>query len=378
MHIGIDASRALRARRTGTENYARRLTEALVAAAGDRHRFRLYVDQDVSATAWPLLAAPTVETVVLRRARLWTHLALGPELARRPPDLFFEPAHVLPLHHPPASVVTVHDLGYEYFPEAHTRFQRLYLRLTTRWHARAAAAILADSAATRDDLVRCYGADPTKIHIVYPGVDLAHFQPVRDQATLAATRSRYGLPARYLLYVGTLQPRKNLPRLLDAFATVAAEQPDVVLVLAGQRGWLADDLAAQAQRLGVAEQVCFLGYVSDADLPALLSGATAFVFPSLFEGFGLPILEAQACATPVLTSTTSSCPEVAGDAALLVPPTEPAAIAAALRRLLTDAPLRADLVTRGLRNVRRFTWPAAAAATLAVLEGVASKTHWRE
>src|SRR5690606_5121623 len=203
---------------------------------------------------WPR-PAPNVEAVVLPRDRLWTHLALGPELARRPPALFFEPAHVLPLQHPPASVVTVHDLGYEHFPDAHPRAQRWYLRLTTRWHVRAARAILADSAATRGDLVALYGADPDRIVVVYPGVDLDRFRPVRDPAAIAAVRDRYGLPARYFLYVGTLQPRKNLERLVEAFSQVVEADPDVGLVLAGQHGWLYDRLFVQVRRFGLEARV---------------------------------------------------------------------------------------------------------------------------
>ncbi|MCZ7571488.1 MAG: glycosyltransferase family 4 protein [Ardenticatenaceae bacterium] len=270
---------------------------------------------------------------------------------------------------PPASVVTVHDLGYEHFPAAHPRLQGWYLRLTTRWHVLAARALLADSKATRDDLVARYRADPAKITVVYPGIDPEHFQPVGDPAAVAAVQARYELPQRYFLYVGTLQPRKNLARLIEAFAAVASPDPELGLVLAGQRGWLYEGLVAHTRRLGLEGRVHFPGYVPDQALPALLSGAVAFVYPSLFEGFGLPILEAQACRTPVLTSTTSSCPEVAGEAALLVPPTDVAAITAGLRRLLTEPGLRMSLVERGAANVTRFTWAQAAAATLAVLEG---------
>jgi glycosyltransferase involved in cell wall biosynthesis len=371
MLLGIDASRALRARRTGTENYARALIEALVALA-PHHQFRLYINAATpqAADGW-LAGTGNAEFVCLARGRLWTHLALGPELARRPPEVFFEPAHVLPLQHPAASVVTIHDLGYEYFPAAHPLLQRLYLRLTTHWHTRAARTVLADSEATRQDLIRLYGADGGKIQVVYPGVDNNHFQPVRDPARLAAVRGRYGLPEAYLLYVGTLQPRKNLARVIAAFATLASEFPHVGLVLAGQAARQGNELQRQVDWLGLSNRVHFPGYVADQDLPALLTGARVFVFPSLFEGFGLPILEAQACETPVLTSTTSSCPEVAGAGALLVPPTDVRAISMALRRLLSEPSLRAHLVEAGRQNLGRFGWEAAARVTLAVLQEAA-------
>jgi glycosyltransferase involved in cell wall biosynthesis len=181
------------------------------------------------------------------------------------------------------------------------------------------------------------------------------------------------------LYVGTLQPRKNLARVIDAFARLAGNPAlaptlsDVQLVLAGKRGWLYDDLFAQVTRLGLASRVVFPGYIEDTDLPALLGGALALVFPSLYEGFGIPVLEAGACGVPVITSNTSSLPEVAGDAALLVDPHDVDAIADAMLRIATDAELRAELDRRGQENVKRFSWEKCARETLAVLEEAAKR-----
>jgi len=212
------------------------------------------------------------------------------------------------------------------------------------------------------------------VHVVYLGRDEA-LAPVRDPAELARVRARYGIGERYLLYVGTLQPRKNLARLVDAFTRLAGDPAltGVQLVLAGKPGWLADDLAPRVARLGLAGRVLFPGYIADADLPALLSGALAFAFPSLYEGFGIPVLEAQSCGVPVMTSNNSSLPEVAGDAALLVDPHDVDAIAEAMRRLVTDDALRAELVRRGFENVKRFSWEKCARETLAVLEGVSRR-----
>ncbi len=181
--------------------------------------------------------------------------------------------------------------------------------------------MLADSAATKADLVRAYGVAADKVHVVHLGRD-ARLARVDDPAALAEVRGRYGVAPRYLLYVGTLQPRKNLGRVVDAFAHIAGAPAaaGVQLVLAGKQGWLYDDLYAQVNRLGLAGRVAFPGYIADDDLPALLSGALAFVYPSLYEGFGIPVLEAGACGVPVITSNTSSLPEVAGDAAILVDP----------------------------------------------------------
>jgi glycosyltransferase involved in cell wall biosynthesis len=371
MLIGIDASRATITRRTGTETYSLHLIRALIGLDSGL-RFRLYTNGTSSAgLSWEGVSPAGVEVRAMPFPRLWTHLRLSTEMLTRPPDVLFVPAHVLPLIHPRRSVVTVHDLGYLYYPEAHRLLDRLYLDWSTRWNARQAAAVLADSAATKADLVRAYGVEEARVHVVYLGRDEA-LAPVRDLALLAQVRERYGLAARYLLYVGTLQPRKNLARLVTAFAHVAGDAAlaDVQLVLAGKHDRLYDDLLAQAARLGLAGRVIFPGYVADVHLSALYCAALACLFPSLYEGFGLPVLEAQACGAPVMTSNHSALPEVAGDAALLVDPHDVDAIAEAMYRLVTDDALRAELVRRGFENVKRFSWEKCARETLAVLEAV--------
>jgi len=358
MLIGIDASRTVAARPTGTEVYSRRLIQALLTLESP-HRFRLYL-----RSAPPSGAFPGAELCAIPFPRLWTHLRLSWEMARRPPDVLFIPAHVLPLVHPRASLVTVHDLGYLYFPKAHPWRQRLYLDLSTRWNARAAAHLLADSEATKADIVTRYGTPPEKITVAYPGHDET-LAPVRDSAAIEAVKAHYGIASDYFLYLGTLQPRKNLARLVAAFTALRSE---TVLVLAGKRGWLYKELFAQVHRMGLERRVLFPGYIPDKNKAALLSGALAFVFPSLYEGFGLPIVEAQACGCPVITSTTSSLPEVAGEAALLVDPGDTNAIAAAMQDVVADPGLRERLIEHGFANVRRFSWTACAQTVLSVVE----------
>jgi glycosyltransferase involved in cell wall biosynthesis len=389
MLIGIDASRAVTARPTGTEVYSQRLIQALLTQESS-HRFRLYF------STGPADAFPSAELRAIPFPRLWTHVRLSWEMAYRPPDVLFVPAHVLPLIHPRASLVTVHDLGYLYFPEAHPWRQRLYLDLSTRWSAHTAAHVLADSEATKADLVARYTTPPDKITVAYPGYDET-LTPVRNPAAIEAVKARHGIVGDYFLYLGTLQPRKNLARIIAAFATLrqdfgelsraaqdtalrqaqgTALQSGVTLVLAGKRGWLYDDLFAQVRRLGlegpalsgVEGHVLFPGYIPDEDKAALLSGALAFMFPSLYEGFGLPVLEAQACGCPVIASTTSSLPEMAGDAALLVDPTDTAGIAATMQRIAADPALRESLIERGFANVRRFSWTACAQSVLSAIE----------
>lgn len=356
MHLGIDASRATVARRTGTESYALHLIRALMRQAGP-HRVTLYFREAPAPGLFDL-----GEARVIPFPRLWTHLRLAAEMAQRPPDVLFVPAHVVPAVCPVPAVVTVHDLGYRHFPDAHPFAQRLYLDLSTRYSARAAAHVIADSETTKRDLIRFYRTPADKITVVYPGRD-----ETLQRVDPAPVRAKYRLPESYLLHVGTLQPRKNLIRLIEA----ASHQSSVIpLVLAGRAGWLSEEILETAR---AAPHVRLLAYVPDADLAGLYAGAAAFVFPSLYEGFGFPALEAMACGTPVICSNTSSLPEVVGEAALTVNPLDVAALAEAIRRVLSDAELRAALIAKGSEQVKKFSWEKAARQTWAVLEGAVQR-----
>jgi glycosyltransferase involved in cell wall biosynthesis len=314
---------------------------------------------------------------VLPARRFWTHRALAAEVQARPPDVLFVPSHVLPLVAPPftsartlpPAVVTVHDLGYHYFPTAHGWRQRLYLNFGTRWSTTAATRVIAISHATAADLERVIGVAPAKVRVVHEG---ANALPLPTPPQIVAVREQYGLPRPYALYVGTLQPRKNLARLITAYEQLRTRGViDFDLVLAGKPGWLSEAIVTQARQSPHAAQIHLTGYVADGDLPALIAGARLFAFPSLYEGFGLPVLEAQAGGIPVMTARGSSLPEVAGDAALYVDPTDVEAIAQAMLRLSQDETLRQELIAAGHRNVQRFSWEKAAAETLAVLEEAA-------
>lgn len=363
--IGIDASRAARAQRTGTEGYAYHLIRALIPLVEKReHKLRLYFNQSPPPALFP--AAPNVEIISIPFRRLWTHLRLARELRVRPPGVFFTPAHVIPLTYRGPAVATVHDLGFHYFPEAHTRFQRAYLKWSTRHNARRSCRVLADSQATKSDLCAFYGVDPDRVTVVYPGLD-PELTPVADAATLAAVQEKYGINAPYLLYLGTLQPRKNLQRLLEAHVQSGVSEQ---LVLAGKAGWLSEPILQRVAELKEGDNIRLTGFVEQHDKAALLSGATALLYPSLYEGFGFPILEAQACATAVLCANNSSQPEVAGESALTVAAEDTEAIANGIRRLVQDQSLRQQLVERGLENVKRFSWQQAATQVMGVLEEV--------
>lgn len=369
MLLGIDASRTTVKHFTGTEIYGLHLTRQLLEREGG-HRFRLYFRDDPPDDLFK--QAAHIERRVIRAPRLWTHIGLRGELRRDPPDAVFIPAHVVPWRPPVPAVVTVHDLGYLYFPEAHPLRDRLYLDWSTRHSARAAAGIVTDSQSTRRDLIERYRIPPGKVSVAYPGINPL-LKPIREPTALAAVRGHYGLPERYILHVGTLQPRKNLSRLVEAYARLRAQLPDPpALVLAGGKGWLYDDLFWQVERLGLTGHVLFPGHVPpDHTLAAMYSAALVYAFPSLFEGFGFPVVEAMRCETPVVCSNTSSLPELAGDAALTVPPTDVEALANALLRVLTDEHLRRGMVERGRAQAARFTWEACAEAVWAVLERAA-------
>jgi glycosyltransferase involved in cell wall biosynthesis len=381
MLIGVDASRAARALRTGTEAYSLHLIRSLIETGND-HRFRLYTPVPLSLSLEDEVARvcpsgghvnPCYEVRVIPFPRLWTQLRLAWEVRRHAPDVLFVPAHVMPLVCLVPSVVTVHDLGYLLYPESHRPLDRWYLDWTTRRHARLAACVIADSQATRADLIRHCRANPDRVVVVYPGLDES-LTRVDAPEVIAAAKTRYGIGGDYLLYLGTLQPRKNLVRLVEAFARLKPLTAGLRLVLAGKKGWLYDDLFARVEALGLEDCVLFTGYVTDDDKASLLSGARALVYPSLYEGFGFPVLEAMACGTPVLTSNVSSLPEVAGDAALLVDPLDVDVIAEGMSRLITDDELWVTLVEKGYAQVRKFSWANAARKVLQVLEAVASRS----
>jgi glycosyltransferase involved in cell wall biosynthesis len=358
VRIGIDISRLATTQRTGTERYTWEVLAGMAASPGD-NEYWLYC-RTLPVEIPPFAGGMQVR--VMPFARLWTHIRLAWELWRQPPDVLFVPSHVLPwnvrLVRGMRVVTTVHDLGFLHFPQAHTRFQNIYLRLTTRWAAWAADRVIAISQATADDLVRYTGVDRRRVVVIPHGV-----------APVFTPLAKKTMPwARYMVYVGTLQPRKNLARLIEAFAR-AHTHPDTQLVIAGRAGWLSEPLAEIARAHGVAERVHLIGFVPDAELPALLAGARAFVFPSLYEGFGMPVLEAMASGAAVLTSTTSALPEVAGEAACLVDPNDVDAIAAGIRRLDGDDGYHGELVAKGFQQAQQFSWTTCAATTLAVLRG---------
>jgi glycosyltransferase involved in cell wall biosynthesis len=269
-------------------------------------------------------------------------------------------------------VATIHDMIPLLWPQWVTYKHRLVVRTAYHRLRHQADLVITPSEASKADIVRHLQINPERIAVIPWGCD-ERFQPAEDRERFAAVQRRYRLPDRYLLFVGTLEPRKNLATLLHAYAMLRAERhgEDLKLVVAGRTGWLYADIFDTVKTLALDEEVMFTGFVDDEDLPVLYRGAQAFVFPSLYEGFGLPILEAMASGVPVITSDAASMPEVAGDAAMLVDPHDPKAIAEAIARVLTEDRLREALVQKGLARARHFTWDTVAQKTLELYTALA-------
>jgi len=267
-------------------------------------------------------------------------------------------------------VVTIYDLSFVTHPDSHVPANVEHCLRGTKQAIDRADALIAISESARTELIEKMGAPPERI-VVTPLAADPHLRRVSDPERLAAVRRRYELPERFILFLGAMEPRKNLLRLIEAFAALKPDlRRETPLVVAGADGWLNDAVHERVGKLDLADSVRFIGYIAGDDVAPLYSLATVFAYPSLWEGFGLPVLEAMACGTPVLTSDVSSLPEVAGDAALFVPPTDVEAIADGLTRLLDDAALRADLAARGLRRAAAFSWERCARETLAVYTSV--------
>lgn len=368
MRIGIDYTAAVR-QGAGIGRFCRGLLGALTTLDHTNEYIVWSGGRAAVEPAWPSNFRRVVLPLSDRQlAILWQRLRLPlpVELFTGRLDLYHSPDFVLPPVRRARTLLTVHDLSFMRHPECSSPALLEYLLDAVPRSVARADLVLADSENTRRDVIELLGVPAERTRVVYAGLEEG-LGRVDDAAVRQAALARYGITPPYILAVGTLQPRKNLARLIRALV-LARERYGLPhqLVIAGGKGWLYDDILDAAHAAGAA--VLLAGYVADADLPALYSAAELFAYPSLYEGFGLPILEAMACGTPVLTSTTSSMPEVAGDAALLVEPADVEAIATGLWRLISDRALRETLVQRGYARLERFTWPAAARELLAAYE----------
>jgi glycosyltransferase involved in cell wall biosynthesis len=372
--IGINAhllSFAQSYRNAGSSAYIYHLLQRL-SALPTNHQF--YVFTNAGPAALPFMSPPRFRLIGSRiktekpsNRVLWEQLGLPVQMARTRLDLVHGTLNVLPLARCVPGVVTIHDVSFLLFPERFLPAKRRYLATFTRLSARGARRVVVSSQNTGRDVVRLLGVDEKRVEVVYLGVeDRLRTRPAPD--ALQRFREHYHLPEQFFLYVGTLEPRKNLVRLVEAYAQARRAGVEWPLVLAGGKGWMYEEIFQKVQDLQLGAWVHFPGYVLHEELPLWYNAASVFVYPSLYEGFGLPVAEAMACGCPVLTAQNSSLPEVAGGAAILVDGEDTMALARSLVQLAGDAQVRADLRARGLIQSAKFDWRATAAQMIRIYE----------
>ncbi len=295
---------------------------------------------------------------------LWEQLHWPIAIVRERANLLHSMAFVTPFWRPCPAIVTVYDLSFMYYPERYPTFRRHYLTSQTRRSCQSAQRVVAISESGRQDIHRLFSVPLSRIDVVPPGVAETYYP--RERAEVEAFRHQEQLPDQFLLHVGTLQPRKNLIVLLEALAKI--KRPNLLLVLVGGKGWFFDEIFERVKALNLEQQVRFTGYVDDKTLPLWYNAATMFIFPSLYEGFGMPVLEAIACGTPVIAANTSSIPEVTGQAARLFDPQDVTLLANHIETMLDNPAETAAMIEQGLAQTQHFSWANSAKKMIAVYE----------
>lgn len=367
MRIAIDASTI--STQGGPRTYVLGLLDALLRIDRDNEYVVFYND------ASHLGRFPKAREIVLPGrnplARLWReHVLLPLACKRERVDLLHCPKSAVPCFSPCPTVVTLHDLIPIKHPETEKFAARIYWRLQIPIAARRSSFIITDSEHARGEILADFKVKPEKVRALMLGFDPAMLNP-RDAQVGAGIRGKYGLPDDYILYVGTIQPRKNINTLIEAFS-ILKKRRDFTgkLVIVGRKGWLYDSLFARIRALALEEEVIFTGFVPDEELPFIYDGAALFVYLSLFEGFGLPPLEAMACGVPVITSNTTSLPEVVGNAGITVPPMAVDQVAEALSNVLASPETARAMREQGLVRARSFSWDKAARETLDIYRAI--------
>ena len=368
MKIGLDGNEANIEYRVGSGKYVYELIKQF--SQNKKYEFEVFLKQN------PLSDFPkeskNFKYKVFGPKFLWTQFALPMHLIfGKRPDLFFSMSHYGPRFSPAAYVITIFDLSYLHYPELFRKNDLYQLTNWTKHSIKGAKHIFAISKSTKGDIIKNYGVDPSKITVTYIGYDKNLFKP-QPKEKIQKVKKKYKVSGDYIIFVGTLQPRKNIEGLLKAFSNLKSDIGNLKLVIVGCKGWLYDSIFEKVKSLRLEAKVIFTGYVTDSDLPALISGAKAYVLPSLWEGFGIPVIEAQACGVPVVVSNISSLPEILADSGILVDPQKTDSIAEGIKKALNEK-MRTDLVKKGFENIKRFSWEKCAKETLQVLEKVATK-----
>jgi glycosyltransferase involved in cell wall biosynthesis len=363
MNIGIEAERANHASKTGVEHYAQQLILHL-ARLNTGDNFTLYLR--TQPQEWFSVLPSNFKVKVIPFPKFWTQVRLSWEMLWHAPDLLFIPASALPLFHPRRSVVTIHDTAWVNYPEAFTPFMRRYLHWSTKFAVRSAFRVIAVSEATRQDLIKYYKVAPEKVAVVPHGYEVP---PAINENVLSAEVAAK-LPEKYVLFLSTLQPRKNVIGLIEAFAEMKRENPELPhkLVIVGKPGWKFGPILEKIEQHR--DIVIYLNHISDSDRWPVYRKADLFVHPSFYEGFGMWLLEAFACGTPAAVSNISSLPEVGGDAALYFDPHNRNEIKNTMLKILTNPALAAELVARGRQRVQLYSWERCAKETMNVFKNV--------
>jgi glycosyltransferase involved in cell wall biosynthesis len=375
MIIGIDGNEANVQKRMGVGEYAFQLLHQFSKLNRPDIKFVIYLKDD------PLPHMPDKHKGwkyrVLRPEKLWTQWRLPLDLfIHYPrPDVFFTPTHYAPRFSPVPTVVSIMDLSYLYFPELFNQGDLYKLKNWTAYSIKQARRILTISNASRNDIIKEYKVPEKDVITTHLGIK----EPVSLQPhvySMNELKAKYGISDNYFLFVGTLQPRKNIVRLIEAFAKVYRQEEknqNLQLIIIGRRGWQYEDILEAPAKFNVEDRVKFLENIGDDELPLFYKNAIAYVLPSLYEGFGLPVLEAMQQDCPVITSKISSLPEAGGDAALYVNPKDITDIANQMKKIFHDQTLRKTLIAKGKQQVKNFSWDKTAKQTLAVLEDIAKK-----
>ncbi len=374
MQIAVDASSTI-SPRTGVGTYTYNLLQAL-GEIDKTNEYILYFNYFRPSKIVPKFEQSNFKKVINRipakvQRILHNNLKLPIELFVGGIDIFHSPNYFLPPTRSAQTIITIYDLTFKRFPETRIRSDVRYYNKWVPAAAKMANRVITISQSTKQDIIELLDIPENKVDVICGATD-NQFVPIEDIQILQRVKAKYNLPEKFSLYVGTLEPRKNIPTLLQAFA-ILKKQHHLKLVIAGRKGWLYDEIFETVKKLKLTGDVIFTGYICEKDLPALYNLADLFVFPSFYEGFGLPVLEAMACGLPVITSDTSSLPEVVGDAGIMVDPYDVEGLAEAMYKVLADATLQQRMRAKGLQRAELFSWEETARKTLAVyrkLQGV--------
>jgi glycosyltransferase involved in cell wall biosynthesis len=356
-------------RNAGVSQYIHWLMTMLPRVSPDMQLTAFAGAEGLGYPGWEIHAGPVHGGTVLARVA-WEQVALPRAARSAGVDVLHSPVYAGPLLYSSPQIVTLHDLSFYLFPHLFPPVRRCYLQCMTRATTRRADAVIAVSESTARDAIQILGLPPERVHVIPNGVNPSLHPPSADE--IAALRDRYELPERYVLYLGTLEPRKNLPTLIEAYGMARHSGIEHGLVIAGGKGWYDEPIYEAVRVTGFEEDILLIGYVPSEHLAALYGGADLFVYPSLYEGFGLPPLEAMACGVPVLVSNVSAMPEVVGKGGVTVNPREPKQIAEAMLSLLGDEDRRRVLAEAGLERAARYSWENTARLTAALYREVAA------